>query len=138
MSDIVKCFREKTNKLFSKIDGYSASELEQMIHERIEDMVEEYSLDVVIGEVVLSGSRSRGLEHKDSDLDFVVFFSGAIREDVMFDILNEPDYTIGGIKVDINPIKGDKSGPLDDYLIDVERHLTSQKEQNKKNNIKIV
>ncbi len=135
MSNIVKHFKEKTDKLFSKIDGYSARELEQMIRERIQDMVEEYSLDVIIDEVVLSGSRSRGLENKDSDLDFVVLFSGLVREDVLFDILNAQHYTIGGVEVDINPIKENKSGSLEDYLINVEKYFANQKEESKKNNI---
>ena len=36
----------------------------------------------------------------------------------MFGILNTPYYTIGGVKVDINPIKEDKFDPLDEYLND--------------------
>lgn len=76
MDNIIEQFREKTEKLFCKVDGYSARELEEIVHEQIESMVMEYNLDVVMQEVVLSGSRCRGLEHDGSDLDFVVSFWG--------------------------------------------------------------
>ena len=123
MSNVVELFRKETDALFYKSDGYSARELEQIVREHIEFVVEEYNLDVLVKEVVLSGSRCRGIEHEGSDLDFVVSFSGQEREDVFFDILNEIGFEIDGVKVDINPVSEGKSGTLDEYLSEVARYL---------------
>lgn len=137
MSNIVEVFREKTDKLFYKNNGYSARELEQIVREYIEIIAMEYNLDVMFREVVLTGSRCRGLEHDSSDLDFVVSFSGHMREDALFDILNEGGLEIEGMKVDFNPIMERESGTLDEYLSEVEKYLEEKGfNQNKmKNNI---
>lgn len=123
MSKIIGSFREKTDKLFNRIDGYSARELEHMVEELVKGKLVEYNLNISVEDVVLSGSRCRGLEYDGSDLDFVVSFSGNEREDVLFDILNEDENEIGGVKVDINPIKAGKTGDLDEYLLMVEEYL---------------
>ena len=97
------------------------------MREYIECIVVEYNLDVMLKEVVLSGSRCRGLEHDDSDLDFVLYFSGQMREDVLFDILNDEKFEIEGIKVDFNPIMETESGTLDEYILQVEKYLEEKK-----------
>lgn len=126
MNNIVEQFRTKTDKLFNKIDGYSARELEQIIREDIDSIIKEYELEVQIVDVILSGSRCRGLEHEGSDLDFVVFYLGKVREDTLFNIFNESDLTISGIQVDINPITEGKTGILVEYLPEVDRYLESK------------
>lgn len=122
MNNMVK-FKEKTDELFYKFDGYSATELELMVEKYVNDKILEYNLDVVLRDVVLSGSRCRGLEYSASDLDFVVSFLGKEREDVLFAILNEDEFDIDGVKVDINPIIVEKTGSLDEYLLGVEEYL---------------
>ena len=123
MSKIVETFRKKTDKLFIQIDGYSAKELEDIVGEQSESKIKDYGLNVIVNELILSGSRCRGLEHEGSDLDFVMLFAGNEREDVLFDILNEDENVIGGVKVDINPINVDKTGSLDEYILRVEDYL---------------
>lgn len=39
-----------------------------------------------------------------------------MREDVLFDILNDEKFEIEGIKVDFNPIMETESGTLDEYI----------------------
>lgn len=53
----------------------------------------------------------------------VVDYKGTIREDDFFNILHEDGLTIAGIKVDINPITEDKTGPLVEYLESAEQFL---------------
>ena len=127
MSNIVELFKEKTDKLFCISKGYSARALEQIVREYIECIVVEYNLDVMLKEVVLSGSRCRGLEHDNSDLDFVLYFSGQMREDVLFDILNDEKFEIEDIKVDFNPIMEIESGTLDEYMLQVEKYLEKKR-----------
>ena len=81
------------------------------------------NVDAEIIGVVISGSRCRGLEGKNSDLDVVVQLSGNEREDDLFNLLHEDKFRIGGVLVDINPITEYKTGTLEEYLPGVEKYL---------------
>ena len=63
-------------------------------------------------DIEFHGSRARGNNRPDSDLDAVVQYRGTMKEDTAFNILNEDRLTIEGIEVDINPIKED----MDSYM----------------------
>ena len=76
----------------------------------------EQGLPIQFGEVLLYGSRSRGTEKQTSDLDILVEYKGTSREDDLFNLFHEDDFCIGGCKVDINPIKEEKSGGLTAFL----------------------
>ena len=123
--DTVNKFRENTNRLFNKIDGYNANEIEAMVRTEIEAKIEEYALDMLINDVVLAGSRCRGLESDSSDLDIVVSYTGSVREYAVFNIFHEDIMEIGGVVVDINPINTEKSEELSDYLMRVEEYLSN-------------
>lgn len=53
----------------------------------------------------LIGSRISGKNRKNSDLDVIVYYSGSMKEDGAFNLLNDNSYRlyIDGILVDINP-----------------------------------
>ena len=136
--DVVYGFRQKTERLFHAIDGQNAGEIEQIVWDYIDSKTQENALDVQIEDVVLTGSRSRGLEQSGSDLEIVVEYKGSEREDNFFDVLHEDNLTIGGIPVDINPIKEGKSGTLQTYLPQAEQYLDQkQKTQEKPKRISI-
>lgn len=125
--DIVADFREKTASLFNKVDGYSAADIEDMVYEDIQNILSEKEIAAEIGRVILSGSRCRGLETINSDIDVVVEIQSELKEDVLFNILNEEYETeIGGFKVDINPIRKEQSGTLENYLPAVEKYLSEK------------
>ena len=126
MDNVVKEFTKKTNQLFNKIKGLSAEELAEIVYQLVEDVLYMCDLNVEIKEVVLTGSRCRGLETETSDLDFVVSFTGNEREDKLFNILNEKENEIEGVKIDINPLVEERSGSLDEYLLIVEDYLTKK------------
>ena len=84
---------------------------------------EQLDFDAEIIGVIISGSRCRGLEGKNSDLDVVVQLSGNEREDDLFNLLHEDKFRIGGVLVDINPITEYKTGTLEEYLPVVEKYL---------------
>lgn len=76
------------------------------------------------------GSRTRtGLYTENSDIDVVLSYSGGIREDDFFSRLHEDGLKIAGLPVDINPISLEKTGTLEEYLIDAEKHLDMQEIQ---------
>ena len=136
-SDIAAEFRSKTDELFHEVDGQSAGDIEKMVAAYVQEKIEEEMLDAEIVDVVLSGSRCRGLEKKGSDLDVVVEYKGSVREDDFFNILHEDDYEIYGIKVDINPITEGKTGKLETYLPGVEKYLREKEmERNERKSVR--
>lgn len=62
------------------------------------------------------GSRANGRAHEDSDLDILLEYKGNAREDTVFNVLHDTPIYIQGIIVDINPIKAECSGTIDEYM----------------------
>lgn len=70
------------------------------------------------------GSRTREtLYREDSDLDVVLSYTGDIREDDFFNLLQENGMRIAGLKIDINPISLEKNGTLQEYIKRAEQYL---------------
>ena len=89
----------------------------------------DYGMDVIIEDVVVSGSRCRGMEEKGADLDVVLYYSGSVREDDLFNTLNQGNIIMGGVKLDINTISQEQHGSLSEYLTGVEAYLTEKQAQ---------
>ena len=122
--DVVEQFRAKTDELFHKIDDRSASEIEQDVLSTVKSIISDYDIDATAIDAVLTGSRCRGIENADSDIDVVVEIHGENEhEDSLFNLLNEEKLRIGGVEVDINPILPQESGTLAEYLPNVEEYL---------------
>lgn len=62
------------------------------------------------------GSRTNGRANKDSDLDILLEYKGSAREDTVFNVLHDTPICLQGIVVDINPIKAECSGTIEEYL----------------------
>ncbi len=122
-------FKAKTEGCFRPINGLSATEIEELVEEYVNTKLVENDFDASLRDVVLTGSRCRGLEGKHSDLDVVVEYIGDDREDDMFNLLHEDKFTIGGVKIDINPITANKSGTLEEYLPGVEKYLEEKRQR---------
>lgn len=123
---VVSDFKAKTNEMFNDIEGQSPEDVEQTVYAHIMAKLEEYDISVEIVDVVVSGSRCRGLEKEGSDLDVVVEYKGRENEDDLFNAFNEDGLMIGGVKVDITPITEGKTGTLATYLPGVESYLTEK------------
>ena len=67
-----------------------------------------------VNDLEIHGSRGRGTARPDSDLDVVVEYEGSLREDDAFNFLNEDPLIYNGIKVDVNPIRKQETGTLQD------------------------
>lgn len=70
-----------------------------------------------VNDLEIHGSRGRGTARLDSDLDVVVEYEGTLREDDAFNFLNEDPLIYDGIKVDVNPIRKQETGTLQDYMV---------------------
>lgn len=130
--DVISDFRKKTDEYYNKLGGYSAHNAEELVKYFIRGAIRENELSAKVGEVVLYGSRCRGMESKNSDLDFVAeIYSDDLKEDALFNILHETPFELGGVPVDINPIRAEESGSLENYLIGAERYLQQKKAKEK-------
>ena len=117
------------NKQFDEIE-----DIEKTVYAYVQSQIDEYGLDAEIVDVVVSGSRCRGIEKENSDLDVVVEYTGSTREDDLFNMLHEDSIYIAGIQVDINPITEGKTGTLETYLPEVETYLQEKAQQEQINN----
>lgn len=128
---VISDSRKKTTEQFHPVDGMSAVEIEEMVSYYVQAKIIENDLDAQVENVIISGSRCRGIEKNGSDLDLVVDYKGTIREDDFFNILHEDGFTIAGIVVDINPITEDKTGLLAEYLESTEQYLIEKARERK-------
>ena len=128
---VVADFKAKTEELFNGLNGQTQDDIEQTVWAYLQSKIDEYEIDVELVDVVVSGSRCRGLEKAGSDLDVVVEYKGREHEDTLFNAFNEDGLMIGGIKVDINPITEGKTGTLATYLPGVESYLAEKQAMQK-------
>lgn len=89
---VIEDFREQTEEHFHPVGGMNAGEIEEMVSYYVQAKIIENKLDVKVENVILSGSRCRGIEKIGSDLDVVVDYKGTIREDDFFNILHEDGF----------------------------------------------
>nr|WP_177296311.1 YodL domain-containing protein [uncultured Blautia sp.] len=114
------------------LNGMSRSEIEETVWVIAQAEIIENDLDARIQAVRVYGSRTRdGLYNEDSDVDVVIAYEGMVREDDLFSALNEAGYKVGNMRVDMNPIRPDITGTLEDFLVKSERYLDEKTEQMK-------
>ena len=108
------------------LNGMNRAEVEYDVLAHTRAVLEEMGLEnevTLIGARVY-GSRSRDdLYREDSDLDVVLSYRGNVREDVLFNAVNEAGLKIAGIPIDINPISEEKTGTLAEYMKRAEAYL---------------
>lgn len=120
-------FKAKTEKMLRDINGLTQTDIERNVYAYLQSKINEYELAIKIVDVAISGSRCRGLEKHDSDLDVVVEYIGQETEDSLFNVLNKDGFMINGIRVDINPITENSTGTLGSYLPTVEAYLAEKR-----------
>ena len=112
------------------LNGMSRSEIEGTAWAIAQAEIIENDLDARIQAVRVYGSRTRdGLYKQDSDVDVVIAYEGTVLEDDLFSALNEVGYKVGNMKVDMNPIRPDKTGTIEEFLEKSERYLDEKMEQ---------
>ena len=134
----VENFKAKTNELFHEISEMNPAEIEEAVKRHVQAKIDEYVIQAEIIDVAVVGNRCRGLEREGSDLDVAVELSTNEREDDLFHAFNNCDgISIGGIKVDINPITAQRTGTLENYLPQVEDYLEAVREAREKEPVSI-
>ena len=110
------------------LNGMDREEIEETVLSHAQAVLEEMGLgdEVELLAAKVYGSRSReGLYRENSDLDVVLSYRGNIREDSLFNSLNEAGLTIAGMKVDINPIAEERI-TLAEYIKESDAYLDQQ------------
>ena len=123
---VISAFKDKTKEMFHELDGMNPETIEADVKNIVQGIVNDYGMDVNIEDVVVSGSRCRGMEDKGADLDVVLYYSGSVREDDLFNTLHQSNIIMGGVNLDINPISQEQHGSLSEYLSSVETYLAEK------------
>lgn len=101
-------------------DGYTQSEIKDIVRAYIQHKLDDNDIFANVVGIEIHGSRVRGNARDNSDLDIVVEYNGDVREDDMFNMLNDDSNDealyIEGIRIDINPIRKQETGTLDEYM----------------------
>lgn len=123
----LETFRKKTEQYFNPICGWTVSDIEFTIKDELIGFIKENAIDIIIKDIFISGSRSRGIENNNSDLDIVITYEGNYSAYSLANLLNSTDKTwlSNIIKVDFNPIIVDENGLLEKYLNITENYLLS-------------
>ena len=122
-------FIEKSKQAYNPLSElYTYDNLITEIKEQISKLLEDNFIDISIKDVMLSGSRCRGLEESDSDIDIILHYEGDIKEDILFNILSEFPLVIESQIVDINPIRNEEHDFVE-YLRNVEEYLENKHQQ---------
>jgi len=124
-SAVVAEFRNKTTESFHLIGDRTEFDIELEVEELLRQEMIDNEIAGDIEAVVLYGSRSRGLEtSEDTDIDIVVQINNAdLKEDALFNLFSDIDIEIDGIPVDVNPIRPEETGTLEEYLPKAEAYL---------------
>ena len=102
----------------------SADNLVEMVKADIENILQEADVtpeEFNMEDLRVYGSYTTGKNKETSDLDFILQYSGSMREDDAFNMLHYDNLTIEDkngrtINIDINPINRELSGTIDEHL----------------------
>lgn len=130
--NFLKWAEQRKERPIQGLENYSRGQIKEMVREHVARVLADAGFDVEVLDIEIHGSRARGDAKNESDLDVVVEYKGAEKEDGLFNVLNDEDDAlfIDGIRVDINPIRAEESGTMSDYMkrseaYDKEKHNAS-------------
>lgn len=129
---LVESYMKDADEYSSDIQGlenYSVKEIKDIVRYFCDEILEgEFSVDII--DIFLCGSRVRGNAREDSDLDVQLFYTGDIKEDALFNILNDgvERLIIDGVVVDINPKKVSSDANVQHK--EIQRHIEMSNKYN--------
>lgn len=125
--DVIEKYKAKTMEVFHELDGENAESIEKMVKAKAESIFETMNLDCQVLDVVLVGSRSRGIEQEDSDVEVVVAVNGDVPAEEVDGLLNGENIRVDGHTVFMHSIVNDVPMKLEDFLMRQEAELSNQK-----------
>lgn len=107
------------NSEYNILEDYTESEIEQKVYDYVKEAINlaDMSEEITIKGVKVYGSRTRQDYENNSDLDVLVEYEGDFKEYLMFNLLHDDDepFVLNDIPVDINPIRAEESGTIEEY-----------------------
>ena len=127
---LIECYHKihKDQEVQGFLNYDSCAELEDVVAYNVSEVLEDnniiYNDEIEYLCIYVHGSRVFGNPRKNSDIDFVLFYKGTIREDDLFNIFADENIYIEHIKCDFNPIEIDDKSEIEYYIQkhDVEYH----------------
>lgn len=116
--NFLKWAEQRRESPIQGLENYTRGQIKEMVREHVARVLADAGFNVDVLDIEIHGSRARGDAKNESDLDVVVEYKGAEKEDGLFNVLNDENDAlfIDGIKVDINPIRAEESGTMSDYM----------------------
>lgn len=116
--------RDNLNSNIEENFDDTAENITSYIKADIQNILEENNIDeseFKLEDIKIYGSYSTSTNKKGSDLDFLVQYSGTMKEDVAFNMFADNNLSItdkngNDVKVDLNPINSSLSGTIDEHL----------------------
>lgn len=90
---VIADFRKKTDMNFHLLDGMTAGEIEQIVLFYVQAKIIDYDIDAKIENVVLSGSRCRGIEKTGSLAEYLESADQYLKEQVQDAIASKKSKT---------------------------------------------
>lgn len=100
-----------------------------MVKSKAQDIMDTMGIDAQVLDAVLIGSRSRGIEYEESDVELVVDIRGEVPEEEITGLLNGENIEIAGQSVVMETIVNDKPMSLGEFLQNEERKLIVEQSQ---------
>ena len=100
-----------------------------MAKAKAQDVMDTMGIDAQVIDAVLVGSRSRGIEQEDSDVEIVLDIKGEVPEEEIKGILNGENIEVAGQSVIMDAIINDKPVDLKTYLASEESKLSNEQVQ---------
>ncbi len=121
--EIIRKFKLRTSENFHLIDDMDSWDVEENIRNHVKAVMDAYEIEGELTDIIVVGSRCRGIERENSDLDILVCYKGKEREDDFYNLLNENAVYINQVKVDFNPHNFEDDSALAEYLTEMEKYL---------------
>lgn len=116
--------RDNLNSNIEENFNDTTENITSYIKDDIQNILEGNNVDeseFKLEDIRIYGSYSTSSNKKGSDLDFLVQYSGTMKEDVAFNMFADSNLSItdkngNDVKVDLNPINSSLSGTIDEHL----------------------
>lgn len=117
--DIIEQSKKRIENLLGKSYDILINELYKIIYRELE----EYDIDIAITGLDFTGSQRFGNPNENSDLDVIMTYTSnnkRVKEDFLFNILNEDHMIFYGFSLDINPIE---DGDINEYIKTASKYI---------------
>lgn len=119
--DIIKIVDEHFSERKRSVEGVKVTELEERAQKAVNEVLDDLIPFSGAGAVKARFYGNYKIPEEPAVAKVLVEYKGSEREDDVFNALAEKKISVKGVKLDINPIKPEKSGTADYYYSEVKK-----------------